>query len=167
MPWPTHAVTNQVPELQDYNLFTTDAALADALAQNGAGWHAGRLQGLGAELGSAAMLELGDLANRHPPELHTHDRVGNRIDAVEFHPSWHQLLASLRREGLHASPFIAPGPGAQAARAAGYFLHAQVEAGSLCPTTMTHASIPVLAAEPALFATCLSRKRRRCWSAWA
>nr|WP_314627833.1 isovaleryl-CoA dehydrogenase [uncultured Noviherbaspirillum sp.] len=153
MPWPTHAVTNQAPELQDYNLFTTDAALADALAQSGAGWHAERLQGLGQEMGSAAMLQLGALANRHPPELHTHDRVGKRIDAVQFHPAWHQLLASLRREGLHASPFITPRPGAQAARAAGYFLHAQVESGSLCPTTMTYASIPVLAAEPALFAT--------------
>lgn len=153
MPWPTHAVTNQVPELQDYNLFTTDAALADALGQNGAGWHAERLQALGRELGSREMLALGALANRHPPELHTHDRVGNRIDAVEFHPGWHQLLASLRREGLHASPFIAPGPCAHAARAAGYFLHAQIEAGSLCPITMTHAAIPVLAAEPALFAT--------------
>jgi putative acyl-CoA dehydrogenase len=152
MPWPTHGVTNQTPELQDYNLFATDAALADALDQNGAGWHAERLQGLGRELGSAAMLELGALANRHPPELQTHDRVGNRIDAVEFHSSWHRLLASLRREGLHALPFMAPRPGAQAARAAGYFLHAQVEAGSLCPTTMTYASIPVLSAEPALFA---------------
>ena len=152
MPWPTHAVTNQVPELQDYNLFATDAALADALEQNGAGWHAARLLNLGRELGSAAMLELGALANRHPPELRTHDRVGNRIDAVEFHPSWHRLLASLRREGLHALPFTAPRPGAQAARAAGYFLHAQVEAGSLCPTTMTYAAIPVLSAEPALFA---------------
>ena len=124
MPWPTHAVTNQVPELQDYNLFTTDVALADALGQNGAAWHAERLQELGRELGSAAMLELGALANRHPPELHTHDRVGNRIDAVEFHPAWHRLLASLRREGLHAMPFMAPRPGAQAARAAGYYLHA-------------------------------------------
>ena len=153
MPWPTHAVSNQAPELQDYNLFTTDAALASGLAQNGAGWHADQLERLGGELGSAEVLQLGALANRHPPELQTHDRVGNRIDAVEFHPSWHRLLSSLRREGLHALPFMSPRPGAQVARAAGYFLHAQVESGSLCPTTMTYASIPVLAGEPALFET--------------
>ncbi|MFS0755209.1 isovaleryl-CoA dehydrogenase [Noviherbaspirillum sp. 1P10PC] len=152
MPWPTHTVTNQVPELLDYNLFATDAALATGLEQAGGGWHAGQLARLGGELGSADILQLGALANRHPPELLTHDRVGNRIDSVEFHPSWHRLLGLLRREGLHALPFSAPRPGAQAARAAGYFLHAQVESGSLCPTTMTFASIPVLANEPALFA---------------
>lgn len=152
MPWPTHTVTNQVPELLDYNLFTTDAALADGLQQAGGGWHAEALTRLGGKLGSADILQLGALANRHPPQLHTHDRVGNRIDSVEFHPSWHRLLGLLRREGLHALPFSSPRPGAQVARAAGYFLHAQVESGSLCPTTMTFASIPVLANEPALFA---------------
>jgi putative acyl-CoA dehydrogenase len=152
MPWPTHTVTNQAPELQDYNLFTTDTALATGLEQAGGGWHADQLARLGGELGSADILQLGALANRHPPELHTHDRVGNRIDSVEFHPGWHRLLGLLRREGLHALPFCAPRPGAQVARAAGYFLHAQVESGSLCPTTMTFASIPVLANEPALFA---------------
>jgi putative acyl-CoA dehydrogenase len=151
MPWPTHAVTNQVPELQNYNFFVTDPALADGLGWSGAGWHAGQLERLGAELGSAEVLRLGALANRHPPELQTHDRVGNRIDVVEFHPSWHQLLAVLRREGLHALPWMTPRPGAQVARAAAYFLHAQLESGSLCPTTMTFASIPVLQNEPALF----------------
>ncbi|MFL6716165.1 MAG: DNA alkylation response protein, partial [Burkholderiaceae bacterium] len=151
MPWPTHTVTNQVPELQDYNLFATDSALMAGLEQSGGGWHGEQLARLGGELGSATILQLGALANRHPPELHTHDRVGNRIDSVEFHPAWHQLLGLLRREGLHALPFSSPRPGAQAARAAGYFLHAQVESGSLCPTTMTFASIPVLANEPALF----------------
>ena len=153
MPWPNHAVTNQAPDLQDYNLFTTDAALAGGLEQAGGGWHAQQLERLGGELGSADTLQLGALANRHPPQLHTHDRVGNRIDSVEFHPSWHRLLGLLRREGLHALPFMSPRPGAQAARAAGYFLHAQLESGSLCPTTMTFASIPVLAREPALFST--------------
>ena len=153
MPWPTHEVTNQVPELRDFNLFASDAALAGGVDQHGAGWHASDLHRLGGALGSADMLALGALANRHPPELQTHDRVGNRIDLVSFHPSWHQLLSSLRREGLHALPFMAPRSGAQVARAAGYFLHAQLESGSLCPTTMTYASIPVLAAEPALFAT--------------
>jgi putative acyl-CoA dehydrogenase len=152
MQWPTHEVTNQVPELQDYNLFATDIALTEGLRREGAGWHEEKLLRFGAELGSKNVLRLGEQANHHLPELDTHDRFGNRIDCVEFHPSWHELLALLRREALHALPWMNPQPGAHVARAAGYFLHGQVEAGSLCPTTMTFASIPVLQNEPALFA---------------
>ncbi|WP_025916600.1 isovaleryl-CoA dehydrogenase [Herminiimonas sp. CN] len=152
MQWQTHQVTNQVPQLQEYNLFATDLALAEGV-QHAAAWHAHALIQFGIELGSGAVLELGELANRHPPELHTHDRNGNRIDVVEFHPSWHALLTLLRKENLHALPWMDARPGAQVARAAGYFLQAQVESGSLCPTTMTFASIPVLQNETALFAT--------------
>lgn len=153
MQWPTHEVRNQVPELQDYNLYRSDAALMAGVQHYGAGWHAQALERLGAELGSADTLRLGELANRYVPELSTHDRYGRRIDSVEFHPSWHQLLTLLRREGLHASPWSQLQAGAHVARAAGYFLHGQVEAGSLCPTTMTFAAIPVLQNEPQLFAT--------------
>ncbi|MEC4721135.1 isovaleryl-CoA dehydrogenase [Noviherbaspirillum sp. CPCC 100848] len=152
MQWPTHEVTNQVPELTDYNLFSTDIALGDGVRRRGADWNGEKLQMLGARLGTKEVLHLGDLANRHPPALETHDRFGRRIDSVEFHPAWHALLASLRREALHALPWMEARGGAHVARAAGYFLHSQVEAGSLCPTTMTFASIPVLQKEPGLFA---------------
>ena len=152
MQWPTHEVTNQVPILEDYNIFAADHALAEGAARGGASWHAERLQALGAELGSKDVLPLGDLANRHPPELVTHDRTGHRVDQVEFHPSWHKLLDIVRREGLQAMPWERPRPGGQVARASAYFLQSQVEAGSLCPVTMTFASIPVLQNEPALFA---------------
>lgn len=152
MQWQTHEISNQAPELQDYNIFTSDATLTEALQLAGGGWHADALARAGRELGSREVLELGELANRHLPELRSHDRQGRRIDQVDFHPSWHRLLGLLRQEGLHALPWMEPRPGAQAARAAGYYLQAQVEAGSLCPTTMTFASIPVLQNEPALFA---------------
>ncbi|MBI3283661.1 MAG: isovaleryl-CoA dehydrogenase [Burkholderiales bacterium] len=152
MQWLTHEIYNQVPELEDYNIFTSDAVLMDGLQRAGGDWHADALVRAGQELGSHAVLELGELANRHLPELRSHDRQGRRIDQVDFHPSWHRLLGLLRQEGLHALPWMAPRRGAQAARAAGYYLQAQVEAGSLCPTTMTFASIPVLQNEPALFA---------------
>jgi putative acyl-CoA dehydrogenase len=152
MQWPTHEVSNQVPELQNYNIFSTDIALTEGIRREQAGWREEKLNRLGAELGSAEVLRLGELANRHLPELATHDRFGNRIDLVEFHPSWHALLGLLRREGLHASPWMEPKNGAHVARAAGYFMQAQVESGSLCPTTMTFASIPVLRNEPKLFA---------------
>jgi putative acyl-CoA dehydrogenase len=151
MQYPTHQVSNQVPELRDYNIFSTDIALSEGVRREQAQWHAERLANLGAELGSADVLRLGELANRHLPEFSSHDRFGNRADLVEFHPSWHELLRLLRREGLHALPWMAPRAVAHVARAAGYFLHAQVEAGSLCPTTMTFAAIPVLRNEAALF----------------
>ena len=151
MPTQTHEVTNQVPELQDYNIFSTDITLCEGVRREHADWHEAELVRFGAELGSAAVLHLGELANRHPPELLSHDRFGRRLDAVEFHPSWHELLRMLRREGLHALPWMEARKGAHVAHAAGYYMHAQVEAGSLCPTTMTFAAIPVLQNEPKLF----------------
>jgi putative acyl-CoA dehydrogenase len=147
----THEISNQVPDLRDYNLYRSDAALVDAVRREGAHWHDCTLTSQGEALGSAEMMQLAELANRQPPILQTHDRTGHRIDVVEFHPAWHTLLEQLRRAGLHALPWMQPGDGAHAARAAGYFLHAQIEAGSLCPTTMTFAAIPVLQQEPALF----------------
>jgi putative acyl-CoA dehydrogenase len=157
MQWPTHEVSNQVPELCNYNIFTTDVALLDGVRRAQADWHQEQLICFGAELGSREILHLGELANRHLPELNTHDRFGNRIDAVDFHPSWHALLSSLRKEGLHALPWMQPRAGAHAARAAGYFMQSQVEAGALCPTTMTFASIPILANEPKLFSELQSK----------
>jgi putative acyl-CoA dehydrogenase len=156
-PGTTHEVTNQAPQLADYNLFATDAALGEALERAGAGWHRDALERDGAQLGTPEVIALGELANRHAPELFTHSPHGERIDALEFHPAWHRLLALLRAEGLHALPFSDPRPGVMAARCAGYFLHAQIEGGSLCPATMTFASIPVLQREPALFETLRER----------
>ncbi len=153
----THEISNQVPDLRDTNLYTRDLALGEAVQREGAAWHDCTLRSQGELLGSAEMSELADLANRHAPVLRTHDRTGHRIDVVDFHPAWHTLLEQLRHAGLHALPWMQPGDGAHAARAAAYYLHAQVEAGSLCPTTMTFAAIPVLQQEPALFEQLRSR----------
>ncbi len=150
-PGTSHEVTNQVPPLADYNLFTTDRVLTEALERAGALWQRETLERHGAALTSPEVLALAELANRHTPELFTHSPRGERIDALEFHPAWHRLLALLRAERLQALPFAEPRAGAMAARCAGYFLHAQLESGSLCPLTMTFASIPVLQQEPALF----------------
>ncbi|CAN7535237.1 isovaleryl-CoA dehydrogenase [Trinickia sp. LjRoot230] len=149
----THEVTNQAPPLDSYNLYASDAVLTAALEREGAGWHREALLRDGALLGEPDVLTLAGQANRHPPELFTYSPRGERIDTLEFHPSWHRLLELLRAQGLHALPFSDPRPGAMVARCAGYFLHAQLESGSLCPLTMTFASIPVLRREPALFAT--------------
>jgi putative acyl-CoA dehydrogenase len=149
----THEVTNQPPPLADYDAFAADAALSAALERENAGWHAEALSRDARALTQPEVLALAGLANRHVPELQTHSARGERIDELEFHPAWHALLRRLRQEGLHALPFEenAP-PGSMAARCAGYFLHGQLESGSLCPITMSFASIPVLRNEPALFA---------------
>jgi putative acyl-CoA dehydrogenase len=149
----THDVTNQVPPLANYNFFESDTALCAAVEREGAAWHRDALRRHGAALSAPEVLALAEVANRHTPELFTFSPRGERIDALEFHPSWHSLLTLLRREGLHALPFSDPQKGAMVARSAGYFLHAQLESGSLCPLTMTFASIPVLQREPALFET--------------
>lgn len=140
----THEVFNQAAPLADVNLFATDRALADALTREGAGASAAALHALGAELGSAALQEQGRLANAYPPVFRPFDRAGRRIDEVDFHPAWHALMARLIGEGVHADPWARPGPGAQVARAAKYFLFSQVENGTQCPTTMTYAVVPVM-----------------------
>ena len=148
----THEVFNVGEELVDYNAYRSDTALQEAVRREGAGWADEALTAFGALTGSAEYLELGVLANRHPPELDTHDRFGRRIDLVRFHPAYHQLMRSAIEHGLHASPWTDPRPGAHVARAAHEYLQTQVEAGHGCPVTMTFAAVPALRSTPALAA---------------
>ncbi len=140
----THVVTNQAPALEDYDLYETDLALRDALQREGAGWAEAELREYGALLGRSQTLEWGRQANANPPELRTHDRFGHRIDEVVFHPAWHEIMRTAMAHELHNLPWRRPQPGAHVARTAKNYLHAQVESGSLCPVTMTFASLPVL-----------------------
>lgn len=140
----THAVTNQTPPLEDYDLFETDLALRDALHREGAAWAEGELREYGALLGRRETLEWGRQANANAPELRTHDRFGHRIDEVAFHPAWHEIMRTALAHELHNLPWRRPQAGAHVARSAKHYLHAQVESGSLCPITMTFASMPVL-----------------------
>ena len=148
----THEVSNVSRELVDYNPFTQDAALVEGVAREGAGWAQESLAAFGQLTGSADYIELGALANRHPPEFDTHDRFGNRVDLVRFHPSYHRLMQTAIEHGLHASPWTDPKPGAHVARAARTYLQTQVEAGHGCPITMTFAAVPALRHTPALAA---------------
>ncbi|WP_114972713.1 isovaleryl-CoA dehydrogenase [Rhodoferax ferrireducens] len=146
----THEVSNVSRELCDYNMYTEDAALREAVQREGGQWAERELTEFGQLTGSAAYLELGQLANKFPPELETHDRFGHRIDLVKFHPAYHQLMTTSIEHGLHASPWTVPGPGAHVARAAKTYLHTQVEAGHGCPITMTFAAVPTLRLQPEL-----------------
>jgi putative acyl-CoA dehydrogenase len=142
----THAIFNQTPPLNDYNLFASDTALQEAVVREGAGWAETELIQAGASLGSAENYEHARLANRHTPVLHNFNVEGERIDSVEFHPSWHSLMQGIAQRGYHSSPWSADGakPGAHTARAAGYLLQAQIESGTLCPTTMTYGAIAAM-----------------------
>src|SRR5262245_9343828 len=147
----THEVLNQPPPLEGYDLFATDRVLGEALEREGAGWARERLQRLGATLGGEP-LSWGRLANTNPPILRTHDRFGHRIDEVEFHPAWHELLRLAVHHELHGLPWRAPRPGAHGARAALFFMQSQVEAGHGCPISMTYSAVPALRAQPELAA---------------
>ncbi|QPF75044.1 DNA alkylation response protein [Roseateles sp. DAIF2] len=151
MTWQTHEVDNQFDELSGYNLFDSDPALREALQRAGAEAFAPQLSAYGERLGRAETYALAERANRHHPELQRFDRRGHRVDRVEFDPAWHRLLALYRAEGLVALPFRDTRPGRWSAWAAGFYLHGQVEAGSLCPATMTQAAIPLLQKESALW----------------
>ncbi|MFF5308937.1 acyl-CoA dehydrogenase family protein [Streptomyces massasporeus] len=149
----THTVTNQVPPLVGYDVFSADRALAAAVER-----HLepdlreevlGELAALGRTSGSAQVQEWGRLANENPPRLLTHDRYGNRVDEVEFHPSWHRLLGKGVSAGLTAAW---DRPAGHLRRAAAFLVWTQVEAGNGCPLSMTHAAVPALRTDPDLAA---------------
>ncbi|MFE6709522.1 acyl-CoA dehydrogenase family protein [Streptomyces sp. NPDC057695] len=145
----THEVTNQVPPPTGYDV-SADPALLEALRREGAGWAEAEVRELGARAGGEQAQEWGRLAERHSPVLHTHDRYGHRIDEVEFHPHWHDLMDVAVRHGLHGAPWRAERPGAHVARAAKVFVWGQADAGHLCPISMTYAAVPALRAQPDL-----------------
>jgi putative acyl-CoA dehydrogenase len=148
-PHTTHDVRNQVPPLAGYDV-ADDPALLEAVEREDAVWAAAELHELGLLAGRAGTVEQARLANEHPPVLRTHDRYGNRIDEIEFHPAWHALLETAVGHGLHAAPWAERRPGAHVARAAKFYVWSQAEAGHGCPISMTYAAVPALRLAPDL-----------------
>jgi putative acyl-CoA dehydrogenase len=147
----THEVSNQVPPLAGYDV-AADQALLTAIAHYEAAGGGSELRALGKAAGSGEVIELARLANEHSPVLRTHDRHGRRIDEVEFHPAWHQLMNTAVSHGLHASPWADARPGAHVARAAKFYVWTQAEAGHGCPISMTYSVVPALRHAPDLAA---------------
>ncbi|MEV6192386.1 acyl-CoA dehydrogenase family protein [Streptomyces sp. NPDC051920] len=154
----THTVTNQAPPLVGYDVFAADRALGEAVVR-----HLDpellpeareELSALGRTTGSAQVQEWGALANENPPKLRSHDRYGNRIDEVDFHPAWHRLLGKGVSAGLTSAWTR---PGGHVRRAAGFVVWTQAEAGNGCPLSMTHAAVPALRTDPALAAEWVPR----------
>lgn len=149
--------SNQPPAFADINLFTSDVALTETVQREGGGRSARILSQFGAICGSADSFELGRLANETPPVLHTYDARGERLDALEFHPAYHDLMDISCGEGLHSSVWAhhatsggSPKAGAHVVRAAGCYMAAQMEAGHCCPVTMTNAAVPTLLLQPSI-----------------
>lgn len=148
----THTVFNQSQPLVGYDMFSSDAVLTDLIARFGANWARQRLAEFGLFAGSAEAIELAVQANGNEPVLHTHDRFGNRIDEVEFHPAYHRLMSESMKYGLHNLPWCQPRPGAHVARAALMYMSFQNEAGHCCPISMTYSVVPALRRQPELAA---------------
>ena len=151
----THEVFNQPEPLVSYNLFAGNQALQAALAFNAPGLDTASLQALGAQLGTAEMQTHARLANVHTPELRSHSRFGHRIDQVEFHPSYHALMAAAVGAGLHGTPFSVEQQAsghAHMLRAAGFMLFTELEPSMLCPISMTYAVTPALRSNAAIYA---------------
>ena len=150
----THDIFNQSPPYEDVDLFASNRALQDTVQVNGAGAEAAALAEFGRHWGTAAMFDAARLANENTPKLKTFDTKGFRRDTVEFHPAYHAFMADSMRAGLHASIWrdngTRAGAPSEVARAARYFMVAQVENGHMCPITMTRACIGALAVEPAV-----------------
>jgi putative acyl-CoA dehydrogenase len=143
------STANQPPPLEHYDLFSENRPLVEAVRRDGAAWAEDGLAAFGRECGGDA-LELGRLANEHPPELRTYDRFGERLDEVEFHPAWHSLLRLGIEHGVQSLPWREPGAGAHVARAAMMITLSYAESGVGCPISMTFAAVPALRVDGAL-----------------
>jgi putative acyl-CoA dehydrogenase len=153
-PWQTHTVFNQVPPQEAVDVFASNTPLVEAVQREGAGWVCERASALGSFVGAVGgpQQEWGRLANENKPVLRTFDRYGHRIDEVDFHPAWHQLMRMGIEHELHSLPWTSSEPFPHTARAALYMTAMQAEAGFACPITMTFAVVPALRAQPELAA---------------
>ncbi|WP_132993667.1 acyl-CoA dehydrogenase family protein [Gordonia zhaorongruii] len=146
----THEVFNQAPPRVDVNEYTTNVPLVEAVETYGAAWATDRLTDAGALVGREDFQRDAELANTITPVLHSHDRWGNRIDEIEFHPAYHRIIRDAIAHGAHTSCWTESRAGAHVARAAMFMQFGQVEPGHACPVSMTHAVVPSLRADPVL-----------------
>jgi putative acyl-CoA dehydrogenase len=153
----THTVSNQPPPLENINLFELDTALVAGVRREGAAWAHEKISTFGAHVGAEEILKAGELANRFPPQLKIFDRYGQRIDEVEFHPAYHELMQLGLTAGIHTIAWTSDNRGGHVAHAVLEYLLVQTEAGVCCPITMTYAVVPVLRREPSIAKTWLPK----------
>lgn len=146
----THEVFNQSVPLEGHDAAGLDVALLEGVEREGGAAHLGDLRRLGQQAGDPAWIHRGELANQFPPVFKPYDRFGHRVDEVEYHPAYHDLMTVAVREGLAGGPWGDERPGAHVGRAAKFAVWTQVEAGHGCPISMTYSIVPALRAEPSL-----------------
>jgi putative acyl-CoA dehydrogenase len=144
----THEVTNQPPPLEGHDVFATNVALVEAVERHGGAANLADLSTIGRRAGEPEWIERGRQANAHVPVLRTHDRYGRRLDVVDYHPAYHDLMAAAVEFGLHAAPWADQRPAPHVTRAAGMLTWYQVDAGHTCPISMTYSSVPALRHQP-------------------
>ncbi|AOE50036.1 acyl-CoA dehydrogenase family protein [Kangiella sediminilitoris] len=144
----THQVTNQPPMLENYNIFESDMALLELLNNLRADWGHKEVSKLGEVLGQSQWINKGFQANQNPPKLHTHDRFGNRLDLIEYHPAYHELMDLAIEHKIPVLPWVNQREGSHLVRMAKNYLYNQIEAGSACPLTMTFSAVPPLRKSP-------------------
>ncbi len=160
----THVVTNQPPPLPDHDALEADLGLLEAVRRWGEPADEAGLHALGTLAGSTRSLRWGDDADAHPPRLRTHTPTGERADEVDYHPAYHRLTEVAVGHGLTAEPWTRPADSrAHVRRAAGFVLWSQVEAGHLCPVSMTYAAVPALERDPGLAARWVPRLASRAY----
>lgn len=140
----THRVTNQPVPLENFNAFESDQALREGLRREAPGSGEDRARKLGEAVGSERILHAGHLANQYPPVLHVFDRFGQRIDEVEFHPAYHELMHLGLSHEIHSLPWQDGEPAGHVIHAALIYLLTQAEAGVCCPVAMASAAVPSL-----------------------
>ncbi|RLP55317.1 MAG: DNA alkylation response protein [Ketobacter sp.] len=148
----THVVENQSGPLENYNQYLSDVALQDAIKREGAAHFEPELTAFGQLTGSAEIIKWGFQANKVKPEFRSHDRFGNRVDEIDFHPAYHKLMETAIVNGIHSIPWTDTRPGKNIFRAGMSYLQFQVEAGHGCPVTMTFAAVPAIRKQPDLAA---------------
>ena len=163
-PHVTHTVFNQSAPRVDVNEYELNTVLVEAVNRHDADWATSELTDVGMLVGSAQFQHDAKLANTITPELHTFDRWGNRIDEVEYHPSYHRIISAAVEYGAHTRCWADPQPGSHVARAAIFMLFGQIEPGHACPVSMTHAVIPSLELQPDVAAQWVPKALSRSYS---
>ncbi len=147
---PTHDVFNMPPPIGDQDFWAGDTALRHWTTAMGADWATDKLAAAGASFGREEVLHWSEQANRHGPELRAFDRNGMRLNAVEFHPAYHQLMDLAISNEIHNFAWRADRPGAHVGHAALTYMFSQAEGGVMCPMAMAYSALPSLAYTPAL-----------------
>jgi putative acyl-CoA dehydrogenase len=146
----THSVENQPAPLEFVNAFESDIVLKEAVEREGGGWASDNLTQLGARVFDPEWIEKANLANRIVPELRRFNRLGQRVDTVEFHPAYHDIMGLALKHQVHALPWRANRGGGHVARAAAEILFSQLECGVLCPVDIIYGIVPMLRKQPGL-----------------